>query len=38
MTETTENLTDKQLAHFRNKKLGFIFQSYHLINDLKVVG
>ena len=33
----TENLSDKQLAHFRNKKLGFIFQSYHLINDLKVV-
>ena len=28
---------DKQLAHFRNKKLGFIFQSYHLINDLKVL-
>jgi putative ABC transport system ATP-binding protein len=24
------------LAQFRNKKLGFIFQSYHLINDLKV--
>lgn len=35
--ERTEKLNDKQLAHFRNKKLGFIFQSYHLINDLKVV-
>ena len=35
--ERTENLNDKQLAHFRNKKLGFIFQSYHLINDLKVL-
>src|ERR1700749_4707361 len=35
--ERTENLNDKQLAHFRNKKLGFIFQSYHLINDLKVI-
>ena len=35
--EKTENLNDKQLAHFRNKKLGFIFQSYHLINDLKVI-
>lgn len=34
---STTNLSDKQLAHFRNKKLGFIFQSYHLINDLKVV-
>ena len=33
----TAGLNDKQLAHFRNKKLGFIFQSYHLINDLKVL-
>ncbi len=33
---STQNLSDKQLAQFRNKKLGFIFQSYHLINDLKV--
>lgn len=33
----TLNLSDKQLAHFRNKKLGFIFQSYHLINDLQVL-
>ena len=32
-----QSLNDKQLAHFRNKKLGFIFQSYHLINDLKVL-
>ena len=32
----TENLSDKELAKFRNHKLGFIFQSYHLINDLKV--
>src|SRR5580692_1563563 len=31
------NLSDKQLAQFRNKKLGFIFQSYHLINDLQVL-
>ncbi|MFL5786455.1 MAG: ABC transporter ATP-binding protein, partial [Flavisolibacter sp.] len=28
--------TDNNLAHFRNKKLGFIFQSFHLINDLQV--
>lgn len=34
--EPTENLGDKQLAQFRNKKLGFVFQSYHLINDLRV--
>jgi putative ABC transport system ATP-binding protein len=35
--QTTEKLSDKQLAQFRNKKLGFIFQSYHLINDLTVL-
>ncbi|MEP7319495.1 MAG: ABC transporter ATP-binding protein [Panacibacter sp.] len=35
--QKTEHLNDKQLANFRNKKLGFIFQSYHLINDLKVI-
>ncbi len=28
---------DKQLAAFRNQKLGFVFQSFHLINDLSVV-
>ncbi|MGZ3984313.1 MAG: ABC transporter ATP-binding protein [Mucilaginibacter sp.] len=35
--QKTSNLSDKQLAQFRNKKLGFIFQSYHLINDLQVL-
>lgn len=35
--QKTDHLSDKQLARFRNKKLGFIFQSYHLINDLKVL-
>lgn len=33
----TNRLSDKSLAAFRNKKLGFIFQSYHLINDLSVL-
>lgn len=28
---------NKKLANFRNQKLGFIFQSYHLINDLSIV-
>lgn len=28
---------DKKLARFRNHKLGFIFQSFHLINDLPVI-
>ncbi|MEO7766948.1 MAG: ABC transporter ATP-binding protein [Ferruginibacter sp.] len=35
--QKTEHFSDKQLAQFRNKKIGFIFQSYHLINDLKVL-
>jgi len=35
--QKTVHLSDKKLAAFRNKKLGFIFQSYHLINDLKVL-
>ena len=32
-----EGHSDKQLARFRNQMLGFIFQSYHLINDLPIV-
>ena len=35
--QTTNSLNDKQLAKFRNQKLGFIFQSYHLIGDLQVL-
>lgn len=35
--EAVEKLSDKQLAKIRNKKLGFIFQSYHLIQDLNVL-
>ncbi|MGZ4001196.1 MAG: ABC transporter ATP-binding protein [Mucilaginibacter sp.] len=35
--QKTDKFSDKQLANFRNKKLGFIFQSYHLINDLQVL-
>lgn len=34
---STITLSDQKLAKFRNSKLGFIFQSYHLINDLKVL-
>src|ERR1700761_3646200 len=29
--QDTTNLSDKAMAQFRNKKIGFIFQSYHLI-------
>jgi putative ABC transport system ATP-binding protein len=35
--QATHKFSDKKLAQFRNKKLGFIFQSYHLINDLQVL-
>ena len=33
----TGDLSNNQLAHFRNAKIGFIFQSFHLINDLNVL-
>ena len=32
-TEVTE-LSDRQLAHIRNKEIGFIFQGYNLIQEL----
>jgi putative ABC transport system ATP-binding protein len=34
---TINGYRDKQLAKIRNEHLGFIFQSFHLINDLSVV-
>ena len=41
MIEIEKNIIDgwkdKELAQFRNQKLGFIFQSFHLINDLSVI-
>lgn len=36
-SQTVDGWKDKRLAAFRNQKLGFIFQSFHLINDLQVV-
>lgn len=33
----TDGMKDKQLAAFRNRKLGFVFQSFHLINSLNVL-
>ena len=30
-------IEDKELAAFRNQKLGFVFQSFHLINSLNVL-
>ncbi len=35
--EAIMNYSDKRLSAFRNRKIGFIFQSYHLINDLPVL-
>jgi len=34
---TIQNYNSKAIAKFRNKHLGFIFQSFHLINDLSVI-
>ena len=31
------SFSDRELAGLRNLKIGFVFQSYHLINDLSVV-
>lgn len=33
----TVHMKDKELAHFRNRELGFVFQSFHLINSLNVI-
>lgn len=35
-TDTT-GMKDKDLAAFRNRNLGFVFQSFHLINSLNVI-
>ncbi|SNR32918.1 MULTISPECIES: ABC transporter ATP-binding protein [Hymenobacter] len=32
-----QSYSDKELASLRNHKIGFVFQSYHLINDLSVL-
>ncbi|HYR29963.1 MAG TPA: ABC transporter ATP-binding protein, partial [Thermoanaerobaculia bacterium] len=32
-----EKWGDRQTAAFRNEKLGFVFQSFHLVPDLKVI-
>lgn len=33
----TAGMKDKELASFRNRELGFVFQSFHLINSLNVL-
>ena len=34
---SVESMKAKELAAFRNKTLGFVFQSFHLINSLNVI-
>ena len=34
---SVESMKDKELDAFRNKTLGFVFQSFHLINSLNVI-
>lgn len=34
---SVEKMSDKKLSAFRNLKLGFVFQSFHLINSLNVM-
>ena len=34
---SVESMKDKELAAFRNKTLGFVLQSFHLINSLNVI-
>lgn len=33
----TSEMKDLEMAKFRNEKLGFVFQSFHLINSLNVI-
>lgn len=35
--QTVHSMNDKALAAFRNEKLGFVFQSFHLVNTLNVL-
>ena len=36
MGQTTDKMSDKTLSEFRNRNLGFVFQSFHLIPSLNV--
>ncbi len=38
LDQACDNLSDRQLSHFRNANLGFVFQSFHLIPSLDVAG
>lgn len=36
MDETMEDMSDSRLSEFRNRNIGFVFQSFHLIPSLNV--
>lgn len=36
MNDATGNMNDSQLSEFRNRNIGFVFQSFHLIPSLNV--
>ncbi len=36
LDKNCDNLSDKDLSHFRNHNIGFVFQSFHLIPSLSV--
>ncbi len=36
-SQPINSYSDRNLAHVRNQEIGFIFQTFHLINDLSVV-
>ena len=36
LNDNTENMNDSRLSEFRNRNIGFVFQSFHLIPSLNV--
>ncbi|MDE6450630.1 MAG: ABC transporter ATP-binding protein, partial [Muribaculaceae bacterium] len=36
LDKNCDNMSDKDLSHFRNHNIGFVFQSFHLIPSLSV--
>ncbi len=35
--EAVEQMDDQQLAHIRNRKIGFVFQQFHLLNQVSAL-
>jgi putative ABC transport system ATP-binding protein len=36
-SEAVEHMDDRQLAHIRNRKIGFVFQQFHLLNQVSAL-